>query len=381
MNPVIPWLTLKSVPGIGAILFKRLIVHFGSPEKVLEASVNALCAVDGITATLAGAVRAHRTPQWAAIEMEKASAKGCRLVTMHDRDYPPLLLQIPDPPPVLYVTGELIDIGPTLAVVGSRNATAYGHAATHELCQALARHGITVVSGMARGIDTSAHTGALEAGGRTVAVLGAGLNNIYPPQNRSLSRRIAENGAVITELPMDALPEPHHFPLRNRIISGMSLGTVVVEAGQRSGSLITARLSAEQNREVFAVPGSIHAATTRGTHDLIKQGAKLVENVDDILVEISAQWKTHETKTESFAKATLLADKHSCKPLPPLTAAERQLLDRIGAYPVHIDELARGLKLDPNQLASSLSLLELKGIVCQEPGKFFIRHKDYKDSP
>ena len=380
MNSIAAWLTLKSVPGIGNILCKRLIDHFSQPEQVLTAPLGALGAVEGISLSLARAIRSHRSPDWVHSEIQKAAAAGCRFITLNDSDYPPLLAQIPDPPPLLYVLGELADIGPTVAVVGSRNATAYGHATAMELGQALARHGITVVSGMARGIDTSAHTGALEGGGRTVAVLGAGLNNLYPPQNRALSRRIAASGAVISEFEMDAQPEPHHFPLRNRIISGMSLGTVVVEAGPRSGSLITARLSAEQNREVFAVPGSIHAATTRGTHDLIKQGAKLIENVDDILVEITSQWEARGARSQQDITEAGPSVASSAKPLPTLSGIERQLMEGLGPYPVHIDDLARRLGLAAGQLAHTLSLLELKGIVCQEPGKFFIRHKDYKDS-
>lgn len=372
---VAPWLVLKSVPGIGNLLFKRLIDHFGSPQNVLAATHASLCGVEGIGSSLAAAIRSCRTLPLITLEVQKALEKGCRLITLQDPEYPPLLAQISDPPPVLYTLGRISDLGPTVAVVGSRNATPYGHRITRELCVALAQRGITIVSGMARGIDSSAHSAALEGGGRTVAVLGAGLNNIYPGENRALCRRIIATGAAITEFPMDAQPEPHHFPLRNRIISGMSLGTVVVEAGQRSGSLITARLAAEQNREVFAVPGSIHAPTARGTHDLIKQGAKLVETVDDILEEISTHWESPKTSV-SLSAADVSADSSK---RPELSETEQQLLALIGPYPIHIDELVRRHKLPAGQLAHTLSLLELKGIVCQEPGKFFIRHKDYKE--
>lgn len=379
MSSIAAWLALKSVPGVGNILYKRLIDHFSGPEQVLAAGFEALGAVEGVSPSLARRIRSHRPPEWIDAELKKTRTAACRIITLADREYPPLLKQIVDPPPILFVKGGSVAIGPAVAVVGSRSATEYGITTTVTLCRALAQQGITVVSGLARGIDTAAHTGALEGGGPTVAVLGAGLNHLYPAENRSLSQRIAANGALITEFVMDAKPEPHHFPLRNRIISGMSLGTVVVEAGSRSGSLITARLAAEQNREVFAVPGSIHAATTRGTHDLIKQGAKLVETIDDIVVEIAAQLQDGYTAKITPAGGSKQGSFSKTKPLPELTQAERRLLEKIGAYPVHIDALARHLGLAAGQLAATLSLLELKGVVCQEPGKFFIRHKDYKD--
>jgi DNA processing protein len=266
---------------------------------------------------------------------------------------------------MLHVLGRPPDYRNTVAVVGARKATAYGRRATFDLCRELARCGITVVSGMALGIDTAAHQGALAGGGNTVAVLGSGLGNIYPPQNHKLSRQIAETGCVISEFPINALPEAHHFPMRNRIISGMSLGTVVVEAARRSGSLITARLAAEQNREVFAVPGSIHAQTTQGTHDLIKQGAKLVDKVEDILIEIFPQL-VDESRQASSPGATAL-------PAAALTPEETTVLSLLGPYPVHIDSLARQQDMPIHQLTSTLSQLELKGVVCQEPGKYFMR--------
>ncbi|MBI5063323.1 MAG: DNA-protecting protein DprA, partial [Desulfatitalea sp.] len=276
MEYLVPWLTLKSVPEIGNLLFTRLVGHFGSPERVLSAPANALGQVDGITPRLAQAIQRHRTPDWVFKEIDQAAQKGYAIVPFHSDAYPALLKQIPDPPPVLFVHGRLEKPFCPIAVVGSRKATTYGLTTTHRLCAQLAERGATVVSGMARGIDTAAHQGALAGKGHTIAVLGSGLNQIYPAENRKLFQQIAENGCVVSEFFMDAAPEPHHFPMRNRVISGMSLGTVVVEAARNSGSLITARLASEQNREVFAVPGSIHSATAKGTHDLIKQGAKLV---------------------------------------------------------------------------------------------------------
>lgn len=364
MNHIVPWLTLQSVPGVGNLLFSRLIDTFQTPQRVLSASSEALARVEGITPKIADAVQRQRTPDWVMRDIERVQKRGYRFITCRDTHYPPLLKEIPDPPPVLYVYGRLADIQYPISVVGSRSATTYGRKAARGLCRQLTKCGAAIVSGMARGIDTAAHEGTLDGGGRTVAVLGSGLGHIYPAQNRRLFHRIAENGAVITEFRLDARPEAHHFPLRNRIISGMSLGTVVVEAARKSGSLITARLAAEQNREVFAVPGNIHSTTARGTHDLIKQGAKLVETAADIVEEIAPQLTVSEPMP---AKMKLPDD---------LPADEQRAFDAINAYPVHIDDLARRLRQPPGPLAGILARLELKGLVCREPGNCFVRHGD-----
>jgi len=365
MEAVVPWLTLKSVRGVGNLLFRRLITHFGSPRRVLNSSLEELARVEGITAAIARTIQKARPPGWIDDELSQACKAGFTLLTQNDARYPNLLLQIPDPPPVLYVNGRPPSHHNTVAVVGARKATAYGRRATFDLCKELARSGITVVSGMALGIDTAAHQGALAGGGSTVAILGSGLGNIYPTQNLKLSRLITETGSVISEFPIAAPPEAHHFPKRNRIISGMSLGTVVVEAARRSGSLITARLAAEQNREVFAVPGSIHAQTTQGTHDLIKQGAKLVDKVADILIEIFPQLVDGTGPAPSPDTVTLST--------AALTPEEAKVFSLLGPYPVHIDTLARRHNLPIHHLTSMLSQLELKGVVCQEPGKYFLR--------
>ena len=282
---------------------------------------------------------------------------------------PRLLREIPDPPPLLYVYGSLADIRYPISVVGSRKATTYGRKAARSVCRQLAGNGASIVSGMASGIDTGRSRGG--SGGRGTNGRGCsdrGLNNIYPAQNRYLFHRIAEQGAVITEFNMNARPDAHHFPMRNRIISGISLGTVVVEAARKSGSLITARLAAEQNREVFAVPGNIHCATARGTHDLIKQGAKLVETADDIIEEIAPQLAGTEPVPAGSKKP------------PELSIEEQRAFEAIDAYPVHIDDLARQLGQPAGPLAGILAQLELKGVICQEPGKFFVRHADYSNT-
>jgi DNA processing protein len=369
MEHLLPWLTLKSVSGIGNLLFCRLVKHFGSPQNVLAASVSSLRQVPGISSTLATTISGRHSPDWVFKEIERCQAKGFIIITQQDPHYPALLLHTPDPPPVLYCYGTLSSDMCHIAVVGSRKATGYGKNCARKLCGELASKGVSVVSGMANGIDTAAHIGAIEGQGNTIAVLGSGLEHIYPPSNRKLFHRIAENGAVISEFSLNAKPKPHHFPQRNRIISGMALGTVVVEAAQKSGSLITAKLAAEQGREVFAVPGSILAATTRGTHDLIKQGAKLVENAQDIIEEIGPHIALNEISTMDVTEKT-----HPVAKALPLDAFEEQLLEAIGPYPVHIDDLARRCDREMGSLTATLCQLEIRGIINQEPGKFFVRN-------
>jgi len=360
-----PWFRLKAVPGIGNLLFRRLIKRFASPAAVFAAGDEDLGQVPGMRADL---VAALRRPEGdgaaAAAEIERALARGYRLVTQADPAYPPLLLEIPDPPPFLYVRGDLRGGRCAVAMVGSRHATPYGLDATRRLSGDLARRGLTVVSGLARGIDTAAHEGALQARGRTIAVLGSGLECLYPPENRTLARRIAASGAVISELPLDAGPDAHHFPQRNRIISGMTVGTVVVEATRRSGSLITARLAAEQNREVFAVPGSIQSFKSIGTHALIKEGAKLVTHAGDIVEELPVWARGAPVDAPEARRA-------DAPPPPRLSAAEARVLARLSAYPIHADDLTRSLAMAPGQVASLLLGLELKGLVHQEAGNRF----------
>ncbi|MBL7179354.1 MAG: DNA-processing protein DprA [Pseudomonadota bacterium] len=364
MENVLLWFKLKSVPGIGNHLFKRLINRFGSPEHVFEASQQDLLEVDGMTPRLAAAIKGHRIPEMVQKDIDLLIQKGYDIITQADDDYPPLLLQIPDPPPFLYVYGSLDSSLGAIAVVGSRNATSYGISTTMRLCRDLAFLKFIIVSGMAKGIDTAAHQGALAGNGKTIAVLGSGLERVYPPDNLKLFHQIAENGAVISEFPLMTEPEAHNFPRRNRIISGISLGTVVVEATKKSGALITARLAAEQNREVFAVPGSIQSFKSMGTHTLIKAGAKLVEHAQDIIEELPAAVKAPFYKGHAVQKES----PHRC---PPLSSEESVVFKTIGPYPVHIDDLVRKLSIAPGKLASILTQLELKGIVCQAPGKLF----------
>jgi DNA processing protein len=316
--------------------------------------------VDGVGDRAASAIRGYQIPREVHEDLAHVEKNGIGIVTFKDSGYPDLLRHIHDPPPLLYVYGTLPSESLNIAIVGSRNATSYGLTVTERLSAALGQRGLTIVSGMARGIDSAAHAGTLAAGGKTIAVLGCGLGTIYPSENRKLFHRIAENGAVISEFSYMTPPDAHHFPIRNRIISGLSLGTVIVEATHQSGSLITARLAAEQGREVFAVPGSVKSFKSMGTHRLIKEGAKLVEHADDIIEELNIGGDSlpHHSRVVSSVALT-----------PP----EKKVLDKLSPYPIHIDTLVRDLALSAGDVSSLLLQLELKGLVTQSPGKFFSR--------
>lgn len=369
------WLLLKRVKGLGDLLLKRLYDHFGSPCRMLNASERELLAVEGISPKVVDRLRRQTLSAAVTRDLDFIRRKGYRILTLSDSRYPVLLRQIPDPPPVLYVAGDPADLTHPIAVVGSRNATPYGRETTRRLCYDLAQLKFAVISGMALGIDTAAHEGALMGGGATVAVLGSGLGNIYPAANRKLFHRIINsNGAVITEFPPTTAPDGFNFPRRNRIISGMSLGTVVVEATLKSGSLITANLAADQNREVFAVPGSVHSFKNTGTHTLIKQGAKLVENAQDILEELAPG-------LPSLKAASRQRMATSAETSRELSAEEQRILQRLGPYPVHIDDLVRHLEMDAAAVSGLLLQMELNGLVTQLPGKQFISAKSEYSIP
>ncbi|MBA2252718.1 MAG: DNA-protecting protein DprA, partial [Nitrospirales bacterium] len=287
------WLLLRGVRGLGDATYFRLVQTFGSPAAVLRASREELLTVGQVKSSLAQAIcqgpddEAKRAVDE---ELKSLEALGIAVIALSDPEYPSRLKTIHDPPPVLYVSGALSPADQhAIAIVGSRKATAAGRVFTEQLSRELASLGFTIVSGLARGVDAAAHRGALAAKGRTVAVLGCGLDRTYPPEHQALRRQVESSGAVIAELPLGSSPHGYHFPRRNRLISGMCLGVVVTEAALESGSLITARLAAEQGREVFAVPGFVKADTSRGPNALIKQGAKLVEGVEDILPELLPQ--------------------------------------------------------------------------------------------
>ncbi len=370
---VLSWLHLKSVPGIGNLLFKRLIDAFEFPENIFQASGSELMQIQGISRRLAEAICRHPLTDAVQRDYELTQRSGCRIITFNDAAYPDLLRHLPDPPPCLYVKGCLDAATDYIAVVGSRNPTTYGRSTANRLCRELVGMQFGIVSGMALGIDTAAHKGALDGQGKTVAVLGSGLGKPYPPENAKLLDKIIENGAVISEFPFMTGPEAHHFPMRNRIISGMSLGTLVIEAALKSGSLITARLAAEQGREVFAVPGSIYSFKSTGPHSLIKQGAKLTENAHDIFEELKHVIRTSDTRNQKSDTGSKSLAPNGEKLLAP---EEARVMAALEPYPVQIDDLCRKLSLKPGTLAAILMKLEIMGLVTQSPGKRFSIKED-----
>lgn len=370
------WIALKWVEGVGHVGFKALLSAFGSPRQVFEAPFSMIKAVPGIGAMAARQIKDFIDWEKVEKELEYARRNGVRIVTLQDPLYPPRLACIYDNPAYLYVKGNLRDDDINIAFVGSRTASAYGLFTTERLCRELALRGATIISGMARGIDSAAHRGALAGRGRTIAVLGCGLDIVYPPENDKLFNDIAANGAVISEFPFGAPPNAPNFPARNRIISGLSLGVVVVEAGEKSGSLITARIALEQGREVFAVPGSIDVSGSRGTNKLIKQGAKLIENIDDILEEIlpqtgrtPASGKTHA----SLNSADIPTVKHETAPDTTFTEIEKAVWQVLSHKPVHIDQIITSTGRTAAEVLGSLLSLELKDAIEQKPGKIYVR--------
>lgn len=358
------WLALSFVEGLGSIGFRNLIRRFHTPGGVFRAAWNDLEKVEGIRNRAIRGIHEFKQAARVERELELMRKHGVKLVPFLDDTYPANLLNIYDPPPCLYVKGDLHrEDKRAVAVVGSRFASSYGKMVTERISQDMARRGITIVSGMARGIDTSAHRGALTVKRRTIAVLGCGLDVCYPLENRRLKDDIASCGAVISEFPMSTAPAGCNFPRRNRIISGMSLGVVVVEASHRSGSLITARLALEQGRDVFAVPGSIDSLRSRGTHQLIKEGAKLVEDAEDIVSELmpDAPCLPFQSRTGGAAEGERL-DREAAAVLALLTHEQ-----------AHIDTIIAGCGLDSYRVSSALLDLELKGLVRQLPGKHFMR--------
>ena len=349
------WFALKSVPLIGNVTFLRLISHFGSPERALAASARELSLVKGLSAAAAASLLSHDHHPFARAECDRLAASGARVVDILSESYPKLLLEIPDPPPYLYLAGELAGSEPAVAIVGSRRATQYGLCTATRLARDLAACGVTVVSGMARGIDTAAHWGALKGGGRSIAVLGCGIDLVYPPENGALSLAIAQQGALVSEFPLGSAPLAENFPRRNRIISALSRGVVVVEAGEKSGSLITARYALEQGREVFAVPGNVTCQGSRGANGLIKEGAKLVERVEDILEELSLPAPEGVPGPPAFS----------------LTPKEAELYVLICRGPLQIDDIIVQSELSAGEVLATLLGLELKGAIMQLPGKHF----------
>jgi DNA processing protein len=370
------WLKLLGADGVGAITFARLLAYFGSVDAALGTSAHALAKVEGIGLPTAERIAASRDKFDACAELESAEKLGVWLVHMADPRYPPVLSQIYDPPPVLYIKGTLCrEDNLAMAIVGSRRCSLYGQEQASRLAHLLGAAGFTVVSGMARGIDTAAHTGALAAEARTIAVQGCGLSRVFPPENAKLFESISASGACICELPMQAEPLAEHFPPRNRIIAGLSLGTIVVEAGLRSGALITAKVALENNREVMAVPGKVDSPLSQGPHYLIKQGAKLIESVEDVmdaLGHIGAQLKEHTEVAAKEATAKVEAPLFDTAKLN-LKGNEKTVFDMLGKEPLHIDQVIVDTNLPAGAVNASLVSLQLKSVIKQLPGNLFVR--------
>lgn len=350
---IVAWLTLSLIRGLGGEGARHLLREFGSPEAVLAAPVSSLKLF--VKPEAASAVTKGITDEVLAATLVWLEDSQNHIVTLGDRDYPQSLLNIADPPLLLYVKGRLDLLNRTaIAIVGSRHATPQGINNAEEFANALSNAGLCIISGMAHGIDAAAHRGALRGAGSSIAVVGTGLDKVYPAANRDLAHLLAKQGALISEFPLGTPPVGTNFPRRNRLISGMSAGCLVVEASLQSGSLITARLSMEQGRDVFAIPGSIHSPQSRGCHKLIKQGAKLAETAQDILEELAGQLVS--------------------VPGPAQTTGEDSgFLDQIGFDPVSIDELCLRSGLTVSQLSAMLLTLELEGRIAPLPGGLFQR--------
>ena len=356
-----PWLALSRVKGLGCVNFKRLANHLADPTEVFFASAAQLARIEGLDQGAIDGVLGFS--QWKQVdeEIRRAERAGITILPFLDARYPVRLRTIVDPPPVLYMKGELREEDEkAVAVVGSRSASDYGRRVARDLSRGLAAWGFTVVSGMARGIDGTAHETALHAGGRTIAVLGSGADRPYPPEHETLYHRIAQNGAVISEFPLGTRPMAFNFPARNRLISGLSLGVVVVEATEKSGSLITASLALEQGREIFAIPGEVGASRSRGAHRLIRQGAKLVERVEDIVEEIAPQLLTRSGPRLKVTKRELGPNVHR---------DARKIFDLLQEGPLQIDAVIEASGLAPARVSEVLLELELQGFVRQLPGK------------
>ena len=356
------WVAFSRLPRIGSVRAGRLQAHFGSMEAAWQAGAGELRAA-GLDQSSVTAIVNSRSSVSPDDEMERLHKAGVKAYCWLDDEYPLRLKEIDDKPPVLYVRGDLLPEDEwAVAVVGTRRATPYGRQAAEHFATDLARHQITVVSGLARGVDAVAHRAALSAGGRTIAVLACGLDLVYPPEHAKLALEVAEHGALISDYPIGTQPRSEFFPRRNRILSAVSLGVLVVEGDVDSGSLITARLALDQNREVFAVPGSIYAPTHRGTNKLIRDGeAKLVGRTEDILEELNLTMVTQQLELREVA---------------PDDPTEARLLKVLSNQPSHIDEVQRASGLPISAVSSALALLELKGLVRQVGPMSFIRARE-----
>lgn len=359
-------IALNMVDHVGPVRLRQLLEHFGDAPAVLAASKAELLRVRGISEETAAAIAGWEKSVDLAAELQRIRDFGCQVVIPADEAYPELLRQIYDPPIVLYVKGTLLPRDKhAVAMVGSRRTTHYGLESARRLAYQLAYCGVTVVSGGARGIDTAAHQGALAARGRTIAVLGTGINLVFPPENAELFERIAAQGALVTQFPFGRPADKQTFPIRNRIVAGMTLGTVVVEADLHSGALITAGMAVDYGRQVFAVPGRIDSPQSKGCHDLIKKGAKLCESAEDVLSEFEYLFPSSNRPSDPTPTETLTA--------LALSEDDQRILDLIGPEETAVDEIIRRSGLPPSVVSVGLLRLEMKRLVRQLPGKLYVR--------
>ena len=357
------WVGFNLVKGVGAVRFRQLLDYFGSAENAWNAPISAYYT-SGLPQKVIENFTKVKNQVDLDLVMEKINQTGIRLMTWDDSDYPRRLKEIDQSPPVLYIRGSvLVEDDWAVAVVGTRRVTPYGRQVAAEITRFLAQNGVTVISGLARGVDAIAHQAALSAGGRTIAVLGSGVDVIYPPEHRKLAADIMQNGAVVSDYPVGTQPDGVNFPPRNRIISGLSLATIVVEAGEKSGALITAEFAVEQGRDVFAVPGSILAPQSEGTNHLIEQGARPLLKMSEIL---------------EVLKLEQIPEKQNVRRSNPLTPVEQNLLTHLSAEPVHVDELSGLTGLPIHDVSATLTLMELKGLVAQVGGMNYVAMRETK---
>ena len=364
MNSTEACIALNMLPTVGPVRLRKLLEVFKKPQQILAAKRGELRKVEGIGSEVADQISNWESTVDLAAELERVRDVGATVITQESSSYPRSLREIHAPPIVLYVWGALEERDHhAIGIIGARRTTHYGTEAAKKLSYQLAYAGLTVISGLARGIDTAAHQGALAAKGRTIAVIGSGLAKLYPPENAALAEKIRSgNGAIVSEFSMEVEPDRQTFPMRNRIISGWSHGILVVEAGSNSGALITAAQALEQGRSVYAVPGHINAPSAMGSNRLIQQGAKLVMDASDILDDL--QILLPETKPSPEAAA---------RPLPPLSEEERRIYDAIDTTETSIDDIAAKTELPSGSVSSTLLRLELKHLVKQLPGKYFVK--------
>lgn len=373
----INWVKLKMVPEIGPICFQKLMGYFSTPANVVASSLSEVEQVEGLSRKKALTIWNSLKNIDIDAELKLIEENKIKIVTFEDRDYPVNLKSIYDPPFLLYVKGDfLFKDNLSISIVGSRKATPYGKTVAEKISRDLAALDITVVSGLARGIDTHAHKGAIAGGGRTVAVLGSGLSVIYPRENKDLELLISQQGALISEFSMASLPLRPNFPIRNRIISGLSLGTVIVEAREKSGALITADLALQQGREVFAVPGNIFSKYSQGPHNLIKTGAKLVGTIADVIEEIKVFSEISNrllSENKGISDLKLNSKKTTQNSVCSLNQKEQKIYDCVWWEPIAIDTIVQKCNFPVKDISSSLMFMEIKGLITQISGKMFVR--------